>query len=425
MLFLGTRPQKGTSVLGRETFLSPVSWTAGGWPVAGRNHHVALEMEAPLLPPFPVKAPEPRTLFNTEKLGMNWLHVRNYDPKNFSLSDRKGYLRIRTAKDRLTRKSEEPAFVGVRQSAFRLSARTGMEFMPRQDGEEAGLCVRSNDDNHYEIGAGRFDGKNLIFVRNWVKSREYWIAQQPLDSNKVQLEIACLEDRYQFAWSADGKSWKTLAASPSEDLSKEKAGGFTGTVIGLYATSNGKESRNHADFAWFETLPGVVPEPAALSPRPTPTPLPATDHWRIRVGGYEFRDKEGKDWISDVGYSGGDTAQTFDAISGTQTPELYQTERWSRDFSYDLPVLPGKYLVNLRFAETYIKREGQRIFDVLINGKKVLDHFDILKEAKGFDQALDRSFQDIRPDAEGMIHIHFISSVQNAKVCALEIAQQH
>jgi hypothetical protein len=172
-------------------------------------------------------------------------------------------------------------------------------------------------------------------------------------------------------------------------------------------------------------VPGAVPEPVALSPRPTPTPLPASDHWRIRVGGYEFRDKDGNDWISDVGYSGGDIAQTFDAIGGTQTPELYQTERWAQDFSYSLPVLPGTYQVHLRFAEAYIKKEGQRIFDVIINGKKVLDHFDILKEAKGFDQALDRSFKDIRPDTDGKIQIRFVSSVQNAKVCAIEIMQQH
>jgi alpha-N-arabinofuranosidase len=424
MVFLGTRPHAGMSVLGRETFLSPVHWTKDGWPVAGKDHHVALEMEAPKLKTFAVEPTPTKTLFNSASLGMEWLHVRNYHPDYFSLSERKGYLRIRTAPDRLSRKSEEPAFVGVRQSAFRERVRTAMEFAPAQDGEEAGLCVRSNDDNHYEIGLGRFDGITKVFVRNWVKSREYTIAQQSLNSSKAQLEIACSEDRYQFAWSADGQTWNTLAASPSGDLSKEKAGGFTGTTLGLYATSNGKPSNNHADFAWFEAVPGLVPEPVAISPRPTPTPLPSTDHWRIRVGGYEFRDKEGNDWVSDVGYIGGETAQTFDPIGGTSTQELYQTERWGQDFSYSLPVLPGAYKVHLRFAETYIKKEGQRIFDVTINGKKVLAHFDILKEAKGFDLALDRSFENIHPDADGMIRIRFVSSVQNAKVCAIEITRQ-
>ena len=268
LVFLGTRPQKGLSVLGRETFLAPVRWT-NGWPIVGKDHHVALEMEAPQLAPFSVEAPKPRILFNTASLGPEWLHVRNYDPKNFSLEERKGNLRIRAAQDSLNRRSEEPAFVGLRQPAFRFRARTFMEFTPAQDGEEAGLCVRANDDNHYEIGVGRFGGKSQLFVRNWIKSREYWIAQKPLDSGKVYLEISGTEDRYQFAWSLDGNAWTTLAASPSDDLSREKAGGFTGTAVGLYASANGRESKAHADFAWFEMIPGTAPEPAPSS-RPAP-----------------------------------------------------------------------------------------------------------------------------------------------------------
>ncbi|MBQ7915837.1 MAG: glycoside hydrolase family 43 protein, partial [Firmicutes bacterium] len=31
-------------------------------------------------------------------------------------------------------------------------------------------------------------------------------------------------------------------------LSKEIAGGFTGTILGLYASSNGSKSSNYADF---------------------------------------------------------------------------------------------------------------------------------------------------------------------------------
>ena len=424
LVFLGTRPQNGMSVLGRETFLAPVHWTKDDWPVVGKDHHVALEMEAPKLKPFPVEAPKPRTLFNTVSLGHEWLHIRNYDPKNFSLEDRRGYLRIRTAKDSLDRRSEEPAFVGQRQPAFRVSARTAMEFTPHQDGEEAGLCVRANDDNHYEIGVGRFEGKTQLFVRNRIKNREYMIAQKPLDTGGIQLEISSTEDRYQFGWSIDGKIWTPLAASPSADLSREKAGGFTGTTIGLYATANGKDSQDYADFAWFEMLPSVVPELMSLTSRPPPTPLVPSDHWRIRTSRDDFRNKEGLDWSSDVGYSGGDTERIWRSISGTQSQDLYQTERYGRDFSYTLPVLPGKYQIRLGFAETIVKKNGERIFDVYINGKKVLANFDILKEAKTFDKAIDKNFQDIHPDADGNIHIQFVSSVQNAKVCAFEITRQ-
>ncbi len=425
MVFLGTRPQDGMSVLGRETFLAPVHWTKDGWPVVGKDHHVALEMEAPKLKPFPVEASQPRTFFTGTQLGPEWLHVRNFDPRNFSLTERKGYLRIRAAKDSLNTRFEEPAFVGRRQASFRFSARTDMEFDPPQNGEEAGLCVRANEDNHYEVGLGRFNGETRIFVRNRIKNREYLVAQEPVGPGKVQLEISGKEDRYQFAWSSDGKAWNTLAACPSADLSREKAGGFTGTVLGLYATANGKDSRAYADFAWFEILPGVVPKPVPLTRRPSPTPLAPTDHWRIRTGWEEFRDKDGLYWSSDIGYSDGDVARCWDSIAGTQKQELYQFERSGRDFNYALPVLAGKYQVYLMFAETYVKKEGERVFDVLVNGKKVLNHFDILKEAGAFDKAVDKSFPDIQPGADGMIRLQFVSSAQNAKVCAIEVVRKH
>ncbi|HUO58818.1 MAG TPA: family 43 glycosylhydrolase [bacterium] len=424
VVFLGTRPHNGMSVLGRETFLAPVHWTKDGWPVVGKEHHVALEMEAPKLKVFPVETPPSRTEFNTATLGPEWIHVRNYDPKNFSLESRPGYLRIMAAKDSLDRKSEEPAFVGQRQPDFRLSVRTSMEFAPAQDGEEAGLCVRANDDNHYEIAVGRFGGKTRIFARNRVKCQSFIIAQKPLDSGNVQLEISGTEDQYQFAYSTDGKTWTTLAASPSGDLSREKAGGFTGTAIGLYASANGKESQAYADFNWFEVLPGVVPEQISLSPRPTPTPLVATDSWRIRAGGTGFRDKKGQEWSDDVGYSEGETALTYRPIAGSDQVELYQTERWGQNFSYTLPVPPGKYQVHLRFCETYVHKEGERVFDILINGVKVLANFDILKEAKAFDTAVDKTFKDIQPDSKGQVNIQFVSSVQNAKVCSIEVTKQ-
>src|SRR5258708_3364734 len=105
------------------------------------------------------------------------------------------------AKDSLNKKQEEPAFVGQRQTAFRMSARTAMEFIPTQDGEEAGLCVRANDENHYEVGVERFQGKTQIFVRNRVKEKSYTLAQVPFEKNKLQLEISANESQYQFAWS--------------------------------------------------------------------------------------------------------------------------------------------------------------------------------------------------------------------------------
>jgi len=423
VVFLGTRPQKGFSVLGRETFLAPVSWTKDGWPVVNGDHHVALEMTAPQLPTFKAQKPSPRYEFDGEKLGFEWLYVRNPDQGNFSLSARKGFLRIKAASETIFRKSEVPAFVGVRQPSFRLSARTYLEFSPTQEGEEAGICVRANDDNHYEVAVVRTKDGQEVVVRNTVKSSGYLLARQALKSGKVHLEISASEDRYQFAWSLDGKTWKTLGASPAIDLSREKAGGFTGTVLGLYATSNGKPSQAHADFGWFEVAEGKVPALADLLLRPTPTPQPTSPVWRIRAGGGAWKDSTGKTWGDDQGYTDGDTVSTGRPIQAAKDAELYRTERWGSRFGYAFPVPEGTYRVRLFFAETYVKKKGERVFDVFINGKKVLADLDILKETGAVDKGLEKVIEGVA-SLEGKIDIQFLARVQNAKICAIEIVPQ-
>ena len=57
--------------------------------------------------------------------------------------------------------------------------------------------------------------------------------QQPL-----YLQIQAEGDKYTFNYSTDGHSFKNLEGIVSGDiLSTNVAGGFTGNMIGLYATS--------------------------------------------------------------------------------------------------------------------------------------------------------------------------------------------
>ncbi len=155
-----------------------------------------------------------------------------------------------------------------------------------------------------------------------------------------------------------------------------------------------------------------------------PAVLPPSPVWRIHAGGGDFTDHGGRIWYEDKAFVGGMTAATGLAIAVKRDPELYQSERWGPDFRYVFPVPPGKYRVSLKFTEVYLKAPGQRVFDVAINGRKVLDHFDILQAAKGFARGVDESFKDIQPDSRGHIEVRFSSEVQNAKVCAIEVVRQ-
>ena len=81
---------------------------------------------------------------------------------------------------------------------------------------------------------------------------------------------------------------------------------------------------------------------------------------------------------------GSNTYRTNAQIDNTQNSPLYQTERWDPTMvEYRFKVPPGRYIVALKFAEIYFDQPGERVFDAAINGRTVLQDFDIVRDAGG------------------------------------------
>jgi alpha-N-arabinofuranosidase len=64
------------------------------------------------------------------------------------------------------------------------------------------------------------------------------LASAKIDSNKpLSLQVSAKGDDYNFNYAQDGKNFQNLGRTVSGDiLSTNVAGGFTGAMIGLYAT---------------------------------------------------------------------------------------------------------------------------------------------------------------------------------------------
>jgi hypothetical protein len=145
---------------------------------------------------------------------------------------------------------------------------------------------------------------------------------------------------------------------------------------------------------------------------------------RINCGGETYLDSAGHQWSTDSGYNGGSTATVTTAIARTQDDSVYQTERWDSistgNLIYRFDVPNGDYQVNLHFSDVYsgTQGEGLRVFDTLIEGQLRLDDLDIFSLV-GADAALIRSFDVTVFDGE--MEIEFVSQVENAKICAIEI----
>ncbi|MNL84770.1 hypothetical protein D3C87_2128510 [compost metagenome] len=65
--------------------------------------------------------------------------------------------------------------------------------------------------------------------------------------------VEAIGQAYSFYFSEQAGSWQSLLADVDGTLlSTDVAGGFTGSMMGLYASGQGTASNNHADFDYFE-----------------------------------------------------------------------------------------------------------------------------------------------------------------------------
>jgi hypothetical protein len=118
-------------------------------------------------------------------------------------------------------------------------------------------------------------------------------------------------------------------------------------------------------------------------------------------------------------------------ISGASDSVLYQGERFG-NFSYAIPVaVESRYDVTLHFCEGYFVHPlpgqslvGARSFDVYLNGRKLLNDLDIFKTA-GSLRALDRTFTDLQPNAQGKLQISFVPTRNYATVSAIEVIDEN
>jgi Malectin domain len=163
--------------------------------------------------------------------------------------------------------------------------------------------------------------------------------------------------------------------------------------------------------------------PATVSAKPTAMaqPMEAAKAIRIDAGSpAAITDKAGNSWLADTGFTDGEILDRGDiAIAGTDTPELYRTERFGMT-QFTLPVPNGKYQVKLHFAETFdgITAAGERIFSVNVQGTE-LKGIDPFKEAGGANKAIVKTVPVEVKD--GKLQIMFTPDVQSPEINAIEI----
>ncbi|HMP83541.1 MAG TPA: family 43 glycosylhydrolase, partial [Verrucomicrobiota bacterium] len=260
--FLGFRPQGGRyHHLGRETFLAPVTWQ-DGWPVINGGQPIPAVLPAPKLKPSPWPQEAERDEFDSPALRLCWNYLRNPVESDYSLTAKRGTLRLHGSAITLN-DVDSPTFIGRRQTALHCRAATRLSFNPRETNEEAGLALRGNDNNHFEIGITLRDGVRKVFFRQVLDGKTIEpMTYADVPDGDLILSVKAEPLAYEFFYQPDGGAEISLGRAWTRDLSTEQmntqrnAGfNFTGVYIGLYTTGNGRRSTVPADFDWFDYQP--------------------------------------------------------------------------------------------------------------------------------------------------------------------------
>ncbi|HJP80475.1 MAG TPA: glycoside hydrolase family 43 protein [Pseudonocardiaceae bacterium] len=247
LVLLGVRSRGGTPgyhLLGRETFLAPVTWV-DGWPVVGSPE---LTLPAPGWPLDPTPTTASRDDFDADALQPCWISLRDRPAEHCTTQERKSWLTLRARGGSL----DEPdaVFVGRRQQHLTCRARTLIDTTTGT----GGLAVRMDERHHYEVESG--GGEVRLLAR--IGPLRTVVAARPASEGLLVLRVDVTPPTDQGSGApdtialgieqADG-AFTVLGSLDGRYLSTEVAGGFTGRVIGMYAATG------TVHFDWFDYEP--------------------------------------------------------------------------------------------------------------------------------------------------------------------------
>lgn len=244
-VFLAVRPNEKNRVnTGRETFILPVDWT-GEFPVF-ENGLVPLKPRIKMPAGITNQAGQNGFLpngnftytdeLNASPLNFRWIGVRG--PRENFISTSKEGVKIKPLP--VTIKATEPtSTLFCRQQHASFEATVKLRYDPATEKDLAGIVCYQKETFNYVFGITR-KGSDLYLVLERTGHGKSTVlgSEKIADANDILLRVAAKGDDYSFSYATHGQQFRNIGGTVSGDiLSTDIAGGFTGALIGLYATS--------------------------------------------------------------------------------------------------------------------------------------------------------------------------------------------
>lgn len=251
-VFLAIRPNEKDRVnIGRETFILPVDWS-GDYPVFENG---LVPIEPKLATP---KGVENKTgkdgffpngnftyteTFTNEKLDYRWIGLRG--PREAFIQMTKTGLKINPFATNI-KELKPTSTLFYRQQHNSFSFTTTVQYKPASPKDMAGIVCLQSEGYNYVFGLTKKGDEHFVVLqrneKKEVQSRE--VNSRIVGSAKVntdgqiKLKVEANGDEYSFSYSTGNSDFVNVGGTVSGDiLSTDVAGGFTGTLLGLYATS--------------------------------------------------------------------------------------------------------------------------------------------------------------------------------------------
>lgn len=229
--------------IGRVPVLLPIEWV-DGWPMLGTGNKDVITYQKPDVgKSYPIKSPATSDNFDSKKLGLQWQWNHNPDNSKWSLTDKKGSMRLKAsfadslkvARNTLTQRVQGPTSEGTVE----------IDLEGLKDGNVAGFGVFQFP--YAYVAVEQTNGTRKIIMSNDekivetidnFKGNKIWIRARITDRNNIA----------KFYYSVDSKNFYSIG----NDLAMKLGLYWTANRFALFNFSKTKEGVDgYVDFNWF------------------------------------------------------------------------------------------------------------------------------------------------------------------------------
>ncbi len=250
-VFLAVRPNEGNRVnTGRETFILPVDWS-GEFPVF-ENGLIPMEPKLKLPKGVENKTGENDFIpngnftfkdnFTSEKLDYKWIGLRGSREKFIEVT--KTGLLIHPFANNIKQVAPTSTLF-LRQMHDNFFYSVTVDYKPSSEKDLAGIIAMQSERFNYVFGITKKGADYYLLLektKGKFRSREtestIVASTKIVLSKPVRLQVSAIGNKYEFSYSTNDTDFEIIGGTVSGDiLSTDVAGGFTGCLLGLYATS--------------------------------------------------------------------------------------------------------------------------------------------------------------------------------------------